>query len=433
MSHSSRPRVGSALRILFCLALASVSITEARALTDAELNAFEVEGINMGLSLEQARKTTEGQGYQFVRESKRGQLTKIFAYSKKEGNKPSRVNLEFDEHGFEGYLSAIDVQLPNPGGEGFVTRESERVIKAFDQAEALCKRKKSLLYCDLTGTSETSKLRVRIKLTKQQLSYKLFRQLDRKLYDSKVIKDAKRASLEIENSEQQDQQRQAAGSASKASKEQRKTEQNDAKKQDGDSKAESKKAPESAKKSLREKAEAGDAVAQFELALKHDRGEGVEQDFEEAVRWYEKSAEQGNADAQYNLAVKYAKGEGAEQDQQKAAELYRQAAQQGDADAEFNLGLRYANGIGVEQSDEKAFAWFQKSADHGHVTAQYNLATMHEFGIGTAADDVEAKKWYRLAAQQGHQASTERMKSMSGEAAQGQKSQKGSSQMVLPN
>ena len=43
-------------------------------------------------------------------------------------------------------------------------------------------------------------------------------------------------------------------------------------------------------------------------------GQGVPQDYAEAVTWYRKAAEQGDADAQYNLGVMYAKGQGVPQD-----------------------------------------------------------------------------------------------------------------------
>ena len=48
--------------------------------------------------------------------------------------------------------------------------------------------------------------------------------------------------------------------------------------------------------------------------MKYDNGEGVIQDYKEAVKWYTKAAEQGNAPAQYNLGVMYGKGEGVLQD-----------------------------------------------------------------------------------------------------------------------
>ena len=39
----------------------------------------------------------------------------------------------------------------------------------------------------------------------------------------------------------------------------------------------------------------------------YDNGEGVEEDFKEAVKWYQ-AADQGFANAQYNLGVIYANG-----------------------------------------------------------------------------------------------------------------------------
>ncbi len=38
------------------------------------------------------------------------------------------------------------------------------------------------------------------------------------------------------------------------------------------------------------------------------KGDGVEQDYAEAVKWYKKAALQGFADAQFNLAAMYCEG-----------------------------------------------------------------------------------------------------------------------------
>ena len=46
------------------------------------------------------------------------------------------------------------------------------------------------------------------------------------------------------------------------------------------------------------KAKQGDAGAQFMLGDCYYRGEGVEKDFAEAVKWYRKAAAQGDASAQ---------------------------------------------------------------------------------------------------------------------------------------
>ena len=62
--------------------------------------------------------------------------------------------------------------------------------------------------------------------------------------------------------------------------------------------------------SLREKAEKGDAIAQFNLGLVYVKGRGVPKDEAEAVKWFRKAADQGDAQAQFNLGVTYAKGRG---------------------------------------------------------------------------------------------------------------------------
>jgi hypothetical protein len=59
---------------------------------------------------------------------------------------------------------------------------------------------------------------------------------------------------------------------------------------------------------LREKAEAGDARAQSLLGLDYMTGNGVAQDFKEAVRWYLAASVKGSADAQFGLGFLYEQG-----------------------------------------------------------------------------------------------------------------------------
>ena len=80
---------------------------------------------------------------------------------------------------------------------------------------------------------------------------------------------------------------------------------------------------------LRRAAEQGNVIAQFNLGVRYDDGEGVKQNREEAVKWYRKAAEQGNVFAQFNLGVSYYKGEGVEQDNAEASKWFRKAAEQG--------------------------------------------------------------------------------------------------------
>ena len=88
--------------------------------------------------------------------------------------------------------------------------------------------------------------------------------------------------------------------------------------------------------SLLKLAEKGDALAQFNLGSMYDNGEGVEQDFKEAVKWYRKAAEQGHANAQNTL------------------------------------GWMYGRGLGVEQNNVIAYAWWDIAAVNGQQNAKNN-------------------------------------------------------------
>jgi TPR repeat protein len=88
-------------------------------------------------------------------------------------------------------------------------------------------------------------------------------------------------------------------------------------------------------------------------------------DFATAFREWSELAEQGNADAQYNLGVMYRKGEGVPQDYKEAVNWYRKSADQGYASAQYFLGSMYATGRGVLQDNIYAHMWFNIAASNG--------------------------------------------------------------------
>ena len=66
---------------------------------------------------------------------------------------------------------------------------------------------------------------------------------------------------------------------------------------------------------------AGPAVAQFNLGFMYDSGQGVPQDYAEAVKWYRHGCRAGHASAQFNLGVMYTEGKGVPQDYAEAASM----------------------------------------------------------------------------------------------------------------
>jgi len=80
---------------------------------------------------------------------------------------------------------------------------------------------------------------------------------------------------------------------------------------------------------LRERAEKGDAEAQFELAKMYETGRGgLTKNFVEAERLYRLSAEQGDAFAQASLAILYRFGKGIPRDYVQAYVWFSLAASQ---------------------------------------------------------------------------------------------------------
>ena len=75
--------------------------------------------------------------------------------------------------------------------------------------------------------------------------------------------------------------------------------------------------------SFRHAADQGDAAAQSRLGSLYETGQGVRQDYDEAVKWYRLAADKGNISAIYNLGMFHAYGKGVRQDYVEAARLFR--------------------------------------------------------------------------------------------------------------
>jgi len=108
----------------------------------------------------------------------------------------------------------------------------------------------------------------------------------------------------------------------------------------------------------KEKAEKGDAVAQFNLGCSYYIGDGVSKDSVEAIKWYKTSAEQGCPEGQSALGYCYFEGKGVIKDEAEAVKWFRKAAEQGDAIAQYNLGGCYLKGFGVLKDSVEAYAYY---------------------------------------------------------------------------
>lgn len=183
-------------------------------------------------------------------------------------------------------------------------------------------------------------------------------------------------------------------------------------------------------------AAAGDAKAQYLLAMLYYNGKGVKQDYGEAYRLLEKASVTRSEDAgvalihlrtdlgnqviaarkrqdyayarkilqilveandersQNNLAYLYQHGLGGEKDYVKARELYEKAIANGHVAARINLGQLYEQGQGVAQDYAKARELYEQAAANDWHMAKFRLGRLYEQGLGVAQDYGKARELY---------------------------------------
>jgi localization factor PodJL len=141
---------------------------------------------------------------------------------------------------------------------------------------------------------------------------------------------------------------------------------------------------------LKAAAEGGKAQAQYSYALAL-KAKG---NTEAALDVMKRAAAQGLGIAERQLGVWYEQGDGVNKDLTEAGKWYLHAAQAGDVQAMHNLGFFYAQGFGGLQRDgATAEHWFKSAASRGLVASQVNLAIVYSQAdsFGLPAGDPQAR------------------------------------------
>jgi len=134
--------------------------------------------------------------------------------------------------------------------------------------------------------------------------------------------------------------------------------------------------------------------AQFLQGLRHSLGA----DAAGAVASYRLAADRGNALAQFNLAMMYELGQGMEPDCVEATKWFLKAAQQGDAGGQLEMGKRCHRGSfaplarDASESRIEAYKWFTLASAQG-----YKNSEMHCEQIGLAMTREERTEGHRRA------------------------------------
>src|ERR1700690_1238340 len=85
------------------------------------------------------------------------------------------------------------------------------------------------------------------------------------------------------------------------------------------------------------------------------------------------SAERGDALAQYNLGLSYELGQGLPTNYQTASLWLRKAARQGYAAAQYRIGMLIINGHVTPTENDEAANWIQKAAAQQYPDAEFAL------------------------------------------------------------
>jgi TPR repeat protein len=106
---------------------------------------------------------------------------------------------------------------------------------------------------------------------------------------------------------------------------------------------------------------ASPAVADFKAGLNAYKSG----DYARALHEWQLLADAGDAMAQFNVGLLYYEGQGVPQGYANAAEWFRRSAQQGYSKAQYDLGAMYGAGRGVKRDYVTAYVWLSLCAAQG--------------------------------------------------------------------
>ena len=121
-----------------------------------------------------------------------------------------------------------------------------------------------------------------------------------------------------------------------------------------------------------QKAQSGDALSMYHIALAYEHGYGVQQNADAALEWYEAAAERGHGPAYAALG-----------------QIYRDYENSNDSSGFFS-GI-FSNEI---KDNRKARQWFERGVQAGDAISYMELGMMHRDGAGGLKKDMDKANFY---------------------------------------
>ena len=150
---------------------------------------------------------------------------------------------------------------------------------------------------------------------------------------------------------------------------------------------------------LEKAAERGSKAAILELGNNYFYGRlGLEKDTAMAAQWWQRGADLNHRQCMYNLGNLYIRGDGVEKNEVEALKYYMKAADFGLMQANINAALL----LDRRKEYDKAIRYFQEASQIKEDRAISRLAEYYELGLGGPKRVLDAIQLYRESAQKGN-------------------------------
>ena len=153
---------------------------------------------------------------------------------------------------------------------------------------------------------------------------------------------------------------------------------------------------------LKDKADKGDKIAQFQLAFVYENGGKTEDEIEDEIKWFKVTLGARELKMIQQARI-VAMGSDVKEDLEKAIGLYRDSSNQGVVLSQAILGMllgRHAEGD--KAKIDESVKWLKKAAKKKSAIAQNGLGVSHNVGQGLPEDPKKAREWFLKAAKQGY-------------------------------
>lgn len=140
----------------------------------------------------------------------------------------------------------------------------------------------------------------------------------------------------------------------------------------------------------------------------NDVPDAISTDDAKAYGYYEKAAALGDAEALARQLEMLAEGRGVSKNPEQAFNMAKEAFDSDSAGGAAQLGRMYHHGLGTEQDYDKAYTYYMRANNEGDGAGAYGLGQLFEEGLGRDKDIRNAYSWYLSATKKGSRVAAER-------------------------